>query len=198
MKNAQTIRGSQQVQKPQQQGTSLLELTVVVAVIMILSTMAMPLVVNAMRTFRIAGDARSIAGELSLARLRAANDFTRTRLHLNTTAGGAFDGTFQVELWDAVGGQFVAEGGTQSLAPGDSFTVGTLSSAPPNTQSTLAETGDIVFNSRGVAVDPATLSPIDGDVIYIGNSSQQYYAISVGSGSRIVTWQYDGANWNQI
>jgi len=179
-------------------GFTLIEMAAVIAILIVILTMAIPLFTNVLRSYQLSGDARSIAGELSLASLRAANGFTRSRLHLNTTAGGAFNGTYQIQLWNKTTSQYAVDGtgGLPPLSQGVTFSLGQVQSAPPNTQTTVAETGDIVFNSRGIPVDPTTFAPIATDVIYISNRVGTY-AISVSPTGQINTWQYSSGAWVQ-
>jgi len=181
-----------------ERGFTLIEMMAVVAVLMVIMTMAIPLFTNVLRTYQLSGDARAIAGQISLASMRAANGFTRSRLHLITTSGGAYNGTYQLQLWNKTTSAFAVDGtgGEPPLSQGVTFSAGQASSAPPNSQTTVAETGDIVFNSRGIPVDPTTFAPVATDVIYISNKVGTY-AIAVSPTGQINTWQYSSGAWVQ-
>jgi prepilin-type N-terminal cleavage/methylation domain-containing protein len=78
-----------------QRGFSIVELLIVVVVALILSAMAIPSVVSITRSARNNADARGISAALNLARMRAAADFTHTRIYMNLTGN-----TYHLELWN--------------------------------------------------------------------------------------------------
>lgn len=179
-------------------GFTLLEMAATMAILCIMMAVALPQFLNVVRAYQLAGDARGVSGQLYLASLRAANNFTRARLHLNPAPGGGYDGTYQLQLYNQATSQYIPDG-TASwnvLSAGVTFSTGQAQSAPPNSQTTMAETGDIVFNSRGIPVDPVTFAPIATDVIYV-SSRAGTFAVSVSPAGQISTWQYSQNGWGQ-
>ena len=151
---------------------------------------------SAARGYRLAGDARTLAHTVSLAKMRAAAAFTRVRLRADTGAR-----TFSIEEWDGSG--WVVRGGFQRLAPGVRFGFGGLVSAPPNSQTTIAlssacldnadppvpiaGTACIVYNSRGVPIN-ATGAPIGGNGLYLTDGIAMYGSMVAATGLNTLWW----------
>ncbi|PYV01184.1 MAG: hypothetical protein DMG10_18415, partial [Acidobacteria bacterium] len=106
------------VKNPKRQsGFTTVELAMVVGMTLILSTLATFGLQSFLRAYRAGADARAIASQLSLARMRASSAFTRAQLFVNANTQ-----TYQVRLDSNKDGTFdtndVTEGGTYSLSPG--------------------------------------------------------------------------------
>ena len=169
----------------QQEGFSLPDILVGVAVLGIVTAMALPLGDVAARGYRIRGDAQSIANAVSLAKMRAASRFSRARLRADLNAN-----TFTLEVWNKTTGAWDPEGGDTRLSRGVTFGFAGLGAAPPNTQVAIGQspqctgvnsltadfiagTACIVFNSRGIPVDTAG-APIGGNALYITDTTGVY------------------------
>jgi len=202
--------------KSNQSGFTFLELLIVVAMIMIVSGFAVPWYQTAMRNFRIAGDARTIKGELLLAKMRAAARFTWTRVRFNLDTR-----IFQTEFWnkDTDEWQLLDVGAPQSLSANVSFGLGDMTDPPPGTQTTLAlsepctegqagtpdepgqgttidDTACILFNSRGFPVD-ADGNVTPDNAIYM-QSGPMVTGVTVSVTSVAKMWQGDSSdptNW---
>jgi len=177
-------------------GFSLIELLVVVALAGVLAAIAAPSMTSATRGYRLAGDARTLAHTVSLAKMRAAAAFTRVRLRADTGTRA-----FSIEEWN--GSAWVVRGGFQGLSPGVTFGFGGLASAPPNTQTTIAlssacldtavppapipGTACIVYNSRGVPIN-ATGAPIGGNGLYLTDGVAVYAAMVAATGLNTLWW----------
>jgi type II secretory pathway pseudopilin PulG len=186
----------------QESGYSGLELFLVVTIMIIVAAMVVPAFISAQRDFRSFGDARDLAGEILLAKMRAASDFTQARAYFDTSAQ-----TFRVDVWSkpvppASSGSWVTEGGTHELSNGVTFGFGTLTSPPPNTQATLAQapacrndtgaspgtgttianTACIVFNSRGIPIVDSNGAPTANDAIYINDGATVYGTTVIATG----------------
>jgi len=180
-------------------GFTITELVIGTAVILLLSALAIPNTVATLRAYKLAGSARSLAHELSLARLRAETDFTQAQLVIDpatnsyslqvcTVAGKADNCT--------TGGDYADEG-TQFLASGMSFGFGPAGS-PAAWQSPMQQTLQTRFNSRGVPI------LLDGggstnanDVIYLTDGLANTFAVSVTVGGHVRVWQYNAGGWHQ-
>ena len=175
----------------QQAGFSTLEMTGGMIISLALLTLALPSLANATRSHNLSGAARVIAGQVTLTRTRAAAGFTQARVNVDLTAG-----TYKVEVCAiknlATGGcsTFTAEGGTQSLPSGITFSFGPIS-LPAGTQSSIGQTGSILFNSRGAPIDASTLGSTGNDALYLRNTLGQYYAVTVSANGRVAIWRYD-------
>jgi prepilin-type N-terminal cleavage/methylation domain-containing protein len=173
-------------------GFSLFELVVVIAVMLIVMAFALPNVYAMLRSYRTTNDARSITAQLSLARMRAASKSTPTRLNFNLAAN-----TFQLEVCASLCNQsaaiYVAEGGTQYLSQGNAFGFGSLK-VPAGGQTTIAQTPQITFNSRGVSVDSFG-NAIGTAAIYITNNQGMICAVTVSVGGQPTAQEFNGT-WN--
>lgn len=179
-----------------QSGFSFLELLIVVAMGLIVAGFAVPTYQRAMRNYALMGDSRAINGEIQLAKMRAAANFTRVRVKFLA------NGTYQTEVWckaqytprvctavaDALTWKVLPTSGNKRLSNQISYGVGSQTLPPPSTQATLAQpmtcqadltttnpeagTRCIIFNSRGYPVDE------DGDAY--GN-----YAIYITDGTAV-------------
>jgi prepilin-type N-terminal cleavage/methylation domain-containing protein len=169
-------------------GFSLTELMIVVGIILIIIAIALPRINNITESYRLTSDARGIAAQLHLARMRAASDFTRAEVNFNTTGN-----TYQVEVWSKAANAFVAEGGAQPLSQGDVFGYGALAT-PAGSQSTIAQTAQIIFNSRGFSVNSSGTVTANS-VIYFMNSFGSYGAVAVSVAGEPTAWSYKNGSW---
>jgi prepilin-type N-terminal cleavage/methylation domain-containing protein len=182
-----------------QRGFSLIEMLLVVAIIGLLSAFAIPTAAPAARGYRLAGDARSLIHNVSLAKMRAAAAFTRTRLRADAGAR-----TYYIERWDNASSAWVADGNIERLSTGVVFDFLGLTTAPPNTQTTIALPGPcfdtasppaaiagthcIVYNSRGVPINPDTGAPMGGNALYITDGSAVYGTTVAATGLTTLWW----------
>ena len=202
-----------------EQGFALIELVMVVAIALIIIGMAVPTFFSMRRNFRITGDARDIAAEILVAKMRAASDFTQARARFDTSAN-----TFQIELWDKTGSTAACAGtpcwyvdapsGTMYLSQGVSFGFGAQSNPPPNTQAAIglapgctpgsgtnpgggtaiANTACVVFNSRSMPID-TTGAPTTNDAIYLTDGNG-VYATTISATGLLQTWRIDVGDTN--
>jgi prepilin-type N-terminal cleavage/methylation domain-containing protein len=188
-------------------GFSLLELTVVLAIVMVIASMAIPVVLTMVGELRISGDARDLNGAIVLAKMRAAANFAHARMYADLSAN-----TFRIE-WQQLGAAtYTSEGGDQPLATGVSFGFGTLKTPPSSTQTTLAQapacrngantadianTACVVFNSRGIPINSAS-TPTPNDAIYVTDGRIVTGVTVSGTGlTRIWRTEASTANWKQ-
>jgi type IV pilus assembly protein PilA len=202
-------------------GYSLVELLIVVIVVLILASMAIPNIQSIARGSRTTGDARSISAALNLARMRAAADFSHSRVYMDLNGS-----TFHVETWNKSGGCWQTEGDsnacTQITSPvtvldsGDTFGYGTITSGPTAATSTIAQapgctpgvagaaagtavsnTACIEFNSRSYPVD-STNNIVASDAIYITNNQKFYSAVAVSISGQPAVYRRSGSSWGQF
>ncbi len=193
------VRGREKAANKRQAGFSLIELVFVVLIILVLVGIALPSVANMAKTYRLTGDARSIAAELNLVRIRAASLGTRTRLNVNLVAN-----TYQVEYWNktALIPAWVLEGGVMNLSQGNSFGFGTLGT-PAGNQTPIAQgyptetgCGCVYFNSRGIVTD-ANGAVMANSALYITNG-KQYSAVALSIAGQTTSYIWSGAGWNRM
>ena len=200
--------------RARQRGFSLLELLGVVVILFIATAFAVPQINTMVRANRLAADARSLAEEVTLAKMRAAANFTQARVHLDLAAG-----TYQLEVCtknvavasnNCTGAGYSwlnANGlpleGPFPLSQGITAGLGGVGAAPPNTQANLAQapacldsTGAaignsacIIFNSRGISIDGTAASqPTANGAFYITNGNS-VYGVTVTPTGLIQTWR---------
>jgi hypothetical protein len=160
---------------------------------------------GALQNFRTGGDARAIANEVSMAKMRAAADFTHARVYADLSGQ-----TVKVDVWDTTNNVWVPDpqnGTARGLSSGNAFGYGNVITAPPpNTQGTLgqaaacsqtngtgtvANTACIVFNSRGIPID-STSSPTGTDAIYV-TDGVSVYGVTIAATGSILTWRSEAA-----
>ena len=179
-------------------GFSLIELLMVVAIMGALAAITVPMSGNAIRFLKISGDARELSNATAVAKMRAAAKFTQSRLYVDITGR-----QFYVQTFDKTTSTWVSEGGATSLSSTVSFGYGPITTAPPNTQTSIgqapqcmdtasppaavANTACIIFNSRGIPID-STGSPTGLDAVYVTDGSA-VYGITVAATGFIRTWQ---------
>lgn len=174
---------------PSDAGFSLLEMVATAAVIAILAGLVSIVLGNLAGHYKLSGDARAVTNSVSVAKLRAASLFTKTRLYVTLSSG-----TYQIQTWQKTGAPgWVTEGSPTSLSSGVSFGYSSVSAPPPNTQSTIGQaaactdngganitgTACIQFNSRGLPVD-STGAPTGVGAIYL-TDNVSVYAVTVAA-----------------
>ena len=167
-----------------QRGYSMSELLVALVLLMITMAAALPNFTAALQNYRLMNDARSIASQVALARVRAAADFTQVQVNFNLV-----NGIYQRQLWNPATNAFdITEGGTQNVSTGVTFSFGSIGT-PAGTQTTIQQTPQIIFNSRGT---PAN----GGDyAIYLANVAGQVAAVTVAPSGKTNLWRWSGSTW---
>lgn len=179
-------------------GFTLVETLVVVALIGVVSAIAVPMFGNAIANFRVTGDARSASNAIAVAKMRAASNFSRVRLYVDLSGR-----THHLETLDktTTPAHWTIEGGSTYLSSGVSFSYGVVSTPPPFTQTTISQaplcttdagvtiagTACVMFNSRGVPVD-STGAPTSSDAIYVTDGTA-IYAITVAATGMVRSWR---------
>src|SRR5579864_8300159 len=115
-------------------GFSFLEVVTVMVIVMVVAGMTIPKVMTMVRELRIAGDTRDLNGAILLAKMRAAANFSRARVYADLSAK-----TYRVEWQQSGTATWTTDLADQPLAKNVSFGYGTISTAPPNTQSTIGQ-----------------------------------------------------------
>jgi Tfp pilus assembly protein FimT len=180
-------------------GYTMVELLIVLAFIALLAGMAFPMIGNMVGFVHLNGDMRALSNAVSLARMQAASNFSRSRLYVDMNTNG-----YHTELKANGAANWVASGPVTYLsAPTESYGFGAVSTAPPNTQATIAEattcldnaspaqpisnTACIVFNSRGIPID-STGAPTGVYALYVTDGTD-VYGVTVSATSIIRTWR---------
>jgi Tfp pilus assembly protein FimT len=164
----------------------------VLAIILILTVVSITSLRRTLEAYRGSSAVHGIAGQIALSRMRAASDFTRTKLVIDTT-----NNTYVRERYNKTSLMFEIEtnDATQHLGQGVSFGFGSITAgAGGQSSSSISQTTEIIFNSRGIPINSAG-TPIGTDAIYLDNGAGAYYAVSVNTTGQISTWQYYAGGW---
>jgi len=195
-------------------GFSLVELIVVVLVAAIITVIAMPQVVEALKGYRLHNDASAISAQLNVTRFRATAQFTPFRMNITTGTSPQIFSTERLCGTDLdcqppaspCAQSYMPylqpdiQSGSQYLSSGISFTTinpgGTV--LPPSLSGTGTGSAVFYFNTRGLPAD-CTGTPLNngGAVIYLknGNNLSDAVVVTEGGGISIFEWSLHGNTW---
>ena len=183
----------------------MLELLVVVLVMAIVTAIAIPQALTAVKGYRLHSDAAAVAAQLNVTRFRATSQNTPYRLNIdtsttpNTFAMERLCGSTPVSTDSNCSAAYQPrtngiEAGQQTVSYGDSFTTtnpgGTTSY--PGTITGGAAATVFYFNTRGMPVNN-TGNPLSngGSVIYVTSRINLTDAVVVSVGGRIAVYQWN-------
>ena len=173
-------------------GFSHVELMVVAAVMLVLAAIAIPRVSGVVQTYRVGADARSIASQLTLARISAGSQNTDARINFNNCTAGST--TYQLEIYNQSSSAYQTQGGVTNLSTGVSYGYGSITT-PVGSQTSITNSPCYIkFNSRGLPVD-ASGNPTANYTIYVINNQNLCFAVTVLLSGRIQVFEYNGTAW---
>jgi Tfp pilus assembly protein FimT len=173
-------------------GFSRIELMVVASIMLVLAAIAIPRVSGVVQTYRVGADARSLATQLTLARVNAGSQNTDARINFNSCTGSSTN--YQLEIYNQSSSTWQQLGGQTTLSMGVSYGYGTIST-PVGSQSSISNSPCyIIFNSRGLPVDSSG-NPTANYTTYIINNQNLCFAITVLLSGRIQVFEYTGTAW---
>jgi len=195
------------VRRSGQRGFSLAEMLVVIAIILVISAVAVPNIMRAVRNLRLRDSASTVAGILQEGRMRAVRDNRWYRLTSDTPAGGT---SLRVFADTARTGAYVPGAPVALLAPNVQW-VGNPGANPPGVVINPLPSPLPAFNGRGLPCvtnppNAAWPAPCSNTVAggapvafayFLGDpgNPNAFAAVSVSSAGRIKTWSWDGVQW---
>jgi Tfp pilus assembly protein FimT len=191
-------------------GFHLLELVVVVSILLVAAAIAIPGLAATLRSYRAASDARTMSSQIALARMRAANSFTRSRVRISGNAyiietqsnppAPCDTATWVNDATNAPTGTITpTTQGLGHLSAQVQFGAGSVTTAAPPLTGTPAQPVNnvIMFNSQGIPVD-CNGATVPGYAAYLVNSTNEVYAVSVFPTGKVSSWKFTSGRWTQI
>ena len=130
-------------------GFSVLELLIVMGAVSVMAAVSVPLVHRTLKTYRLAGDTRGISQTLTLAKMRAASNFTLEKVEWDSSSRAFTVKSFHKNLTlGGYNGQFEADGSIPNVNLSSGISLGTPSEGASTTVG--GDSSNIVFNSRGL------------------------------------------------
>jgi Tfp pilus assembly protein FimT len=181
-------------------GFTLLQTVSALAIVMIVSGVVLPSVMNGLQNYRLSASAQELAGQIQSARYRALQNNSVCTFMLTST-----NGHFGID----VDGNGSLTSGTQDVVYGlkDRVSFTTLTT-PPITGAPSISTGSksgVGFTPRGTLTsinsstgqpDFTTAFPASGVVVYLSNPGNEFAAITVSPAGRVRTWtSANGVTW---
>jgi len=188
-------------------GFSLIEITAVLAIVLLIGVIAIPALKAGLQGMSTASDARAIAAQLALAKMRAASQFTDARVNFNSFTKNSTTNTYQyqVEVYNqgtstwAIDQTGTHNTGVQNLSTNTSYGFSTITTPAGSQLSPITNWNTIQFNSRGIPVTSG-LAATGTYAVYINNGNGLYYAITVSISGNVQIWQMNGtgSTWSQF
>jgi type II secretory pathway pseudopilin PulG len=130
----------------------MLEMMIVVAIMLVVSAMAVPMWMTAMRTARIRGSEADYASLLQIARTRAVNDDRYYSVYIQPTAGNV-PALAYVDIYpqnvNGTSGAGAPPGGSYTAGPPADPMVALSSEAVPQAQASAPNTGNLLLSFCG-------------------------------------------------
>ena len=170
-------------------GFSLVELSVLLAMMAVLAAFAVPSLNDSMRSMQLGSDARSISTSMTYAKQSAMAQLTHYRLSFTPHSNAWF-----LEKLNKSSGAFERQQAVNTLSKGvanSGIAFKNTSDSGPAGFSTTSSTA-VRFNSRGLSVDSSgNLTPA---IVYLSNATQDF-AISASLAGKIQLWKRQNGQW---
>jgi Tfp pilus assembly protein FimT len=175
-------------------GFSTIELTVVLAITLVLAGLAIPQLMNTIYMSRVRGAANDLSGLIQQARIMAERQNTTLPVYagtVETNATGAFIGV-NGSTWQT---------GDPDIPYANGVTNGAASSAPSGLSPgfTPEAAGTVLyFSPRALPAKSSgsTYVASNGVVFYITDSHNDWAAVSVTATGRSKVWLWNGSTWH--
>jgi Tfp pilus assembly protein FimT len=186
----------------------MLELVIVVAIVLVLATMAIPQFLTALNNYRINDAGRQLQSLATSAHVKASARNTRYRVLVDATAGTYIlqyctdDTATRTNPCTAWGTD--PESATITMPRSISFSTTGITTAPPVTCTTppcttVTQSASMVFNSRGLLFDETVNAPADNRCFYLAGTGARAVAVcSVMTGRAIVYVKTSSTTWQAL
>jgi Tfp pilus assembly protein FimT len=182
-----------QMQRRREAGFSLLEVTLVVAIALVVMGISITALMPTLDSYRIEGDAQGIAGLIALARMRATTNFG----HASLLCSATLPYSCQVQVTTAGSVTAIAEPLRKMLSAGISFT--TFGTGAPTlgagNQVTPTQNMTMTFNSRGLPID-AGGNLVSDYAIYLVSAGGRYCAVALQANGQPAIYTWLNGAWN--
>jgi Tfp pilus assembly protein FimT len=166
-------------------GFSLVELSMLLAMIALLTAFSVPVLTDSMKSMRLVSEARSIATTMTYAKLSAITKMTPYRLTFNITGN-----EWRLERYNRSTLSWELQKTVNKLEDGvanSQIAFKPSSSPSPAVEFGTTSSNTITFNSRG--------TPDEQDsIVYLSNNNQDY-AVSVSLPGKIQLWKKVNNQW---
>lgn len=174
------MRNRSHGKKAGERGFTMVELLIVVIVGITLTAMAIPKIISTARVYRSMGDARSLSDEVSLAKMRAAAEFTDARVYADTASN-----LYRIEVWNRTSNCWVTDGDPTAvcsasyaspstppstpLSTGVTFGYGSLGTPPASTQAAIGQAAQCQTDAQ-TSANPPTAGNVANSACVVFNS----------------------------
>jgi len=172
--------------KQKNQGFSMLEILVVIAIVGIIAAFALPNALTFVKGYRLHANASAIAAQLNVTRFRATSQYKPYRLSINTSAGTSTRERLSTSYASPQSEEAIP------LDRGVRYLTTCPVSAKPGSigSSVTAASTAVYFNTRGLPVDSGGIT-YNNNVVYLANDNNLYDAVTVSLGGKVTIWNYN-------
>lgn len=196
----QSSQGSRQVKHTSENGFSLLEVIIVVAIIMVLVALTLITMTSSVRNYRLGSSARELASSVQLVKIKAT---TRDAQYCVVADTSTTPHSYRVEFLPRPGPPSSPPGappwlpdpaaGSIRFPAGVSFDNSGISSAPPG--QTTAQASGMRFNTRGLLIDFTTGAPLNGSCFYLQGNTGRPLAVCSSLAGKTTVYRLNSGTW---
>ena len=172
-------------------GFTLIELIVTLSIFGIMMVIAIPSFLTYLPTMRLKGAARDISSSFQFARMKAVSENNTFAVKFTGSSYSIYDDNDSDDIYADTTDPLDIAIRTSTLSDGISFGVGTNVSS--GVSGGGIPTDFITFG--GDACDFSPRGTADSGTVYITNTKNESYAVTVSSSGRVIIYVWDGDSW---